>query len=404
MKNKKKLKLNTFCVMPWISLRNYIGSYYTVCCFSDLMVKENNNQNNDAEKFWNSKKLIKLRKDMLNGVKNSHCDACWINEKNKVKSNRQYFNETFFYIINDFLKKTDKKGFLNKKPFIFDISVGSACDFSCRMCAVPNKKNGKFFDSNKENQEKILKKANVVNKKHFKENIFPFLNKVRYINIAGGEPFIIRNTEYFLEECVKRGFSKNISLKIVTNFNRSPIKFLKLFSKFRRCQLDISIDGIDDLYEYIRYPGKWNKIEKNLVELKKCSGNTFICFAITVQIYNIFNIEEILKFTNKLEKIIDKKIFLYLSCLYRPDFFSVKNLPDDLKNEAVSVIKKASFQIKDEELLNGLNNLIKFIKSNTEKEIKKDFIDYTYFYDKTRKQSYKKFLDKRIIEWIENSR
>jgi glutamate-1-semialdehyde 2,1-aminomutase len=271
------------------------------------------------------------------------------------------------------------------------------------MCAVPSKKNGNFFSLSKENKKELFKKAGIVDEKHFKENIFPFLSKVRYVNIAGGEPFIIKNTEYFLEECVKRGFSKDISLKINTNFNRFHIKFLKFFSEFKRCQLDISIDGIGDLYEYIRYPGKWNKIEKNLIELKKCSQNTFICFAVTVQIYNIFSIEEIFKFTNKLEKSINKKIFLCLSCLYRPNFFSVKNLPDDLKNEAVNAVKKASLNIKDWEILDSLNNLIKFIKSNTEKNIKKDFIDYTYFYDKARNQSYSNFLDKRIVKWIKNN-
>lgn len=398
MKIKKENK--AFCVMPWVSFRSCIGDYYTICCYSNLIIKENNNQKNDSGKFWNSKEIMKLRRDMLNGVKSPYCDICWTKEKNKVKSDRQYFNEAFFLKIDDFLNKTDKDGFLSEKPIILDIGLGHSCDFSCRMCAVPKKRNKKIIASSPRKQKIMIEKAKVVNKKHFKENIFPFLDKIKYVNIAGGEPFVIKNNEYFLEECVRGGFSKNISLKIVTNFNKSPIKFLKLFSNFKKCQLDISIDGVGDLYEYIRYPGRWKKFKKNLKELSGCSKNIDICFAVTVQIYNVFDIEEILKFKDRFEKNLDKKIFLYLSCLYRPDFFSVKNLPDDLKKEAINVIKKASLEITDKEVLSNLDNLIKFINSERKRNVKEDFVEYTCFYDKTRNQSYDKIIDNRIVKWI----
>lgn len=391
---------DSFCVMPWISLRNYVGDYYTICCYSSLKIKENKNTERDSEKFWNSKELRRLRKDMLGGVKNSYCDFCWKDEMNKVRSNRKNFNEAYAHKISDLRAGTNSDGYLINKPTILDISVGSTCDFSCRMCEIPNTKNKKILKKDNLLQKKLLSKAKIVDKKHFKENIFPFLKDIEIINIAGGEPTIIKNTQYFLEKCKEGGYSKNISIRIVTNFHSCSEDFLKLLLFFKKRNLDISIDGTKDLYEYIRYPGKWKRIEKNFTKLNHILREINICVVVTVQIYNVFNIDEIVEFVNRMGKKINIKIFLYLNFLHKPSFFSVVNLPTELKRKAISKLKKMIHDYNDQDIRIELNKLINFIKSNNRDSIRGDFVKYTSYFDEERGQSCQDYLDNNIVKWI----
>ena len=82
---------NTFCVAPWYSL--YIDSDKTItpCC------KIKNNRKYDyteLEKYFDSKELNDLRKDLLNGVKNNACTSCWKNEEAGGDSLRLISNRT----------------------------------------------------------------------------------------------------------------------------------------------------------------------------------------------------------------------------------------------------------------------------------------------------------------------
>ena len=54
----------------------------------------------------------------------------------------------------------------------------------------------------------------------------------------------------------------NITLQIFTNLQLFNDRIVKLLEPFRYIDFILSIDGIGDTYEYIRYPGKWSRIEE----------------------------------------------------------------------------------------------------------------------------------------------
>jgi len=364
-------KNNSFCILPWISYRNYIGKYFSICCHSTLEINEENfcAKKSAAKKVWNSEEIKKLRKDLMNGIKNKTCKQCWEDEKNGVSSKRQYYNGKFNSKYKDIaLKQTQKDGHFETDPILLNVSFGSFCDFRCRMCALPKKVNHDIINN-------AVVVNNVVNKEHFKRYIFPFLRTIEHVTIAGGEPLVIKNVEYFLKKCVERGYSKNISVQLITNFNNNPQKILKLLSSFKECQIDISIDGIDNLHEYIRYPGKWSQIKSNFTNLKNLAPNIKISITIAVQIYNIFNLSGIVDFVYQLKKHYKNDIWLYFNFVYNPNFFSVKNLPDKIKIKAI----KKSIELfkfdKDEYYRKQVENLINFINTDTDPLINGNIVE-----------------------------
>jgi hypothetical protein len=66
----------------------------------------------------------------------------------------------------------------------------------------------------------------------------------------------------------------------------------------KRWTIWASLDGIGDTTEYIRYPSNFNKVVENLTYYKKMltkHGNGFIMFSPAVQLLNIHQLDEMLK-------------------------------------------------------------------------------------------------------------
>lgn len=98
---------------------------------------------------------------------------------------------------------------------------------------------------------------------------------VRYISFSGGEPLLTESHEKILEYVPD--LSKVI-LRYTTNASVAPSdNTLELWKKAKRVELEISLDGTDEQYEYIRYPLKWNTVKNTIVHMaefleKNCVG------------------------------------------------------------------------------------------------------------------------------------
>ena len=80
------------------------------------------------------------------------------------------------------------------------------------------------------------------------------------MKILGGEPFLDKKNIDLLK-IVPR---KKMKLMLVTNNSIFPSEeILNLLDDFRYLNINLSIDGIDEVAEYVRYGTKWTKFERN---------------------------------------------------------------------------------------------------------------------------------------------
>ena len=80
---------NTFCVAPWYSIFLDSKKRMAPCCRYKTM-----RSSKDAKEYFQSQEIKDLRKDLLQGVKNKNCEACWIDEENGGDSLRLISNRT----------------------------------------------------------------------------------------------------------------------------------------------------------------------------------------------------------------------------------------------------------------------------------------------------------------------
>ena len=57
---------------------------------------------------------------------------------------------------------------------------------------------------------------------------------------------------------------QEIALALNTNTTYLPGAILEKLRKFKKIHMNLSIDSVGDVYEYIRFPAKWEKINNNI--------------------------------------------------------------------------------------------------------------------------------------------
>ena len=126
------------------------------------------------------------------------------------------------------------------------------------------------------------------------------MDHLREVFILGGEPLYSDLNLKFLQylDAVHPDLSK-IRLYYQTNGSIFPsIEVLSLFSKFGKVDFGISIDGIGERFNYLRWPLKWHRVEQNVQKMLGIANAKFYVNT-TVSPLNLLYVDEIIKWYDR---------------------------------------------------------------------------------------------------------
>jgi len=398
-------KENTICTLLWNHLYLNNEGYALPCCAShehiEEMLKKSKSitQTNSIEKSLELDMFKEIRQTMLNGSKHKFCSSCYEKEARGIQSYRQENNELFL----DTYKKLEAGELDIDSSFSLeyvDLRLGNQCNLACRMCP-PNSSSNLIKDYQKlESQNfstNFTKNTSWHKSKKFWKDLLSRAHEIKKIYLAGGEPLLINETWDFLNELVKEGHSKNITIYYSTNLSTIPERAEKIWPSFKKVQLSLSIDGINSSYEYIRFPMKWSRIEKNLQELDRRFLELNIESAVvysTIQAYNFDTIPELVKYLEQFRNI---DSFPIINILTAPNQLVLSALPSNIKKKAVAPLKELLLKISGSEYKsdkwksNFINEILNFISLLKEDDFSKaqfqEFKRYTLHFDKERSQN-----------------
>jgi hypothetical protein len=107
------------------------------------------------------------------------------------------------------------------------------------------------------------------------------LSHVESITFIGGEPLLYSEHEQIMSYLIDSRRSAEVELHYYTNTTVLPDRILTAWKSFKKIDLRSSIDGVGDCYDYIRNPGKWSVVEKNIRKLNNSDLENLehsICF------------------------------------------------------------------------------------------------------------------------------
>ena len=229
-----------FCVLPFYGIEYPAG---VQCC---IMQPADINQ---------------VRQQMLGGLRPSACSMCWKLEDAGLVSDRIIKNTTLDHYSNCDLNLLYEDAKASKANTIsYKIDTSSVCNATCVTC------NGRYSSAWRQ-----LENANngTVNKQFpdtTNEQTQQLVNfsTAKMINFRGGEPFLSKTNFFILEKLIEHG-NTDCFISFTTNGSIIPNSSqLEILSKFKQVDFDISIDGVGPVFEYLRYPLKWEDILRTI--------------------------------------------------------------------------------------------------------------------------------------------
>lgn len=193
-----------------------------------------------------------------------------------------------------------------------DIYMGNLCNLACVTCSSHNSskwivEEQKIFGSAQKNkQDDIDIKLS-----------WDLVKDLKRIKLAGGEVTIMPDHKKFLQQLIDFDVAKNITLVYIVNNTTDPTQFKDLFAQFEKVEFILSVDGIGNVSDYVRYLSKWNELETNIN--KTMQMNIDISVNCVVSILNVYHMPELIDWW-------DNRGNILFRILDYPEHLSIKNL------------------------------------------------------------------------------
>ena len=359
--------------------------------------------------------MRRIRQQVLNNERPKECEPCFSLEDQGVESLRQrHIKDTIPESrINLYPTALEALRDDYTMPFEFptmEIKLNNLCNLKCRMCNPLDSTSWKDWNEvvpfyKKENNYLVPTVERLVNTPG--QYIGPFddsdnwwtsfeklLPHFKRVEFAGGEPLMDPGHYKILD--MLKPYGKNIEIKYATNGTTLGINkgrtIHDYWPHFKSVAVNVSLDGIHDVYNYIRGNGNFSEVEANIKEIQKIPNVSRVVGAFTAQAGNILQAAECIDyFINKMN------IVFYSHRVSYPTVLSAQVLPQELKNRAITRL----LNIKDS--VSSFNNVIKYpiLEKITKQQIQDninylqakdlshlwpDFVEFNRKLDITRKQ------------------
>lgn len=437
----------TFCTMPWSSIMILPSGDFKICCFTGhktsdgrdshgVAVDDDGNTMNvlthSIKEAMNSKWHKELRVAQSQGKRHEICKVCW--DRDDAAATHDEI-PTSLRVVRSYYQNlnsgTNKErigghpmtgavlpetapdimgadGSIDMMPLSLDMRFSNLCNAKCVMCEplysslwyedqiVVNRKN--FFDVGSKRYNIEVKTSPTGRKtysadtdswnddprwwKQFDE-FSPYL---RHVYITGGEPFIQPVHDVFIEKLVERGYAKNIVMEYDTNLSVLNPKILKYLTEFKDVIIRISADDVEDRYNLIRFPLKFDRILHNIEMLREYGLHEKIAnITSCIGIYSIFSPITMHRYFSKL----GYNDFVF-RILRAPPQVDIVNLPREAKEAVIRIYEESDLPHADQKHIVGYlkNNLTTFTDTECSQKLVM-FRNYMDALDRSRGTSWR---------------
>jgi len=320
-------KSPSFCVLPWIHLATRPNGDMRICCVANASGAESgdytvglvkmedgkpaNFAHNLPTEAFNNDYMKSVRKTMLAGEVPASCLKCYKEEEQGISSKRIWETVTWMQEekidIQELINETEIDGSVPYKLQYLDLRLGHTCNLKCIMCSphdsslwVPeHKKVFPIYQSPLIRKQMNWDQEEFNNQWHenpkFWEEIYEQIPNIKQLYFAGGEPLLIKEHKQFLLEIIRRGYADKIGLRYNTNGILINDEMIEIWEQFKKVKVGVSLDGMGERVEYIRYPTDFKTVEANLHRLENTSDRIQPNIALAVQILNIKHVPEFIK-------------------------------------------------------------------------------------------------------------
>lgn len=334
---------DTYCVLPHASISIDGPGRPRVCCNNsghyNIVEGPYISGMSNLSQAMNTDLHREIRLAMSRGERPETCSKCWDMEDSGGRSFRQIWNDVLgtegnAAILDD--------GSLPDDVVIkyIDITFGNKCNLVCRMCNWSNShlwyhdnlRLGRVGDIDRRlsHQFWFEDDASI-------DLLLSRLDAVTHLNFLGGEPLIVPQHMRLLRRCVSLGISGGMRLSYNTNLTHLPPGLLDLWERFLHVSVNVSLEGVGRVNDYIRQNSDWDTILGNIgsVHARVAYGAPIgMHVHSTLGVLNALTIGDLISFTRNSEYFDGRLPFINM--VYSPNYQDARIMPLHAREIAAS--------------------------------------------------------------------
>lgn len=386
--------ISNFCVLPWLNLNTTPTGDIKLCCSIQRESYVENSKRlpynlgrDSIENIWNSNYMTFAREQHRTGNGLSACEECYeMEDKNghspRIGQNAEWLNrQQNNPITQDAMGASTHNlvGNLKKFPISLELRLGNKCNLKCISCwgmssSLIHEERKQIIATASDTDNKITSdfmrrwtnEVNDVEKSDLKNwyetstfynNIELMAPNLQRLYTTGGEPTLIKSN-YKMLQILLDAKNTQCSVEFTSNMKTWNHEFYSRLEKFKTVEIQMSLDGMGEVGEYIRYPSNMTEVMANVeraVELASTRPGWKIKVYTVLQAFNYKHLLDIWEFLRDISDKYKKIIDWWPITLYMPNHL---NLGAVDKNQRETYAKELTQQAND------FNNNLSLFKIN----------------------------------------
>lgn len=220
---------------------------------------------------------------------------------------------------------------------------------------------------------------------------------IQELYFTGGEPLLNPMVEEILDYLIENHCAGSVRLQFNSNCTKITDEFVDKLSKFAHVKFSLSIDGEGKTYEYIRHPGRWDVVSKNIRKLLPLKMQ--MTAVPILQIYNALNIVDLCRFCD------DLGIAFAIMPLWGPSHLHVGVMPREARMLAAQRLRDYLQNGCRPEYLKNVQTAIDFIETQPDlctPAMLRTFMLFTNDLDVGRRQNFRE-THAELLQLIERT-
>jgi hypothetical protein len=340
---------SVFCNTPWYELHIYWDGSFGICCQErHKLYAPGETQYNIAhmsmQEWFDSEPVRNFRMAMFADHMHTACGRCARDEHNgndsrRFKSNQKsvIFTKTAFEPSwqqspgrRHFQHSLDNQGQTTSHPIDLHIDLGNYCNLACKMCSADasttiasqevrwGKNTSKKFLAQDWTRDQTVWDS-------FKQQLLaiPGLNQIHFM---GGETLLTPRLEDLVDFMIKHE-RFDLCFSFVTNGTQYNHLLMQKLSRFKRVGIEISIETLNPVNDYIRQGSKIQAVLENVQRFRSWSNDS----SITVAIRPAPSVLSIGTYVDLLQWALEQQLVVKSNIVISPKFMDITILPHNVK-------------------------------------------------------------------------
>ena len=355
MTPKDMLTNPSFCPIPWTGLMYNFDGMVKNCIRSDFAHPIGDLKDDSIESILLGDENVSRQEKIINKLPVPSCHTC----KDLERGNKGFdiISDRVFYIRE--LKKVNPATY-TKSNFdlkTIDVRWSNLCNQSCVYCTP------QFSSRWATELKQYTKTPSAEQQAEFKKYIFDNAPNLMHVYMAGGEPLLMKENMELLDR-----LNPEVNLRINTNLSKIDTNIFNRVCEFKNVHWTVSVESIEDEYNYIRHGGSWDDFLTNLDIIRKLDHK--ISFNM---LYFLLNYKSIFGCVDFLKGLGFHNNSFIIGPLISPDYLNIRHLSEPV----LQSVKELLIERIDEKpgylLEESYRNMLFYLDQPLEKNLTSSF-------------------------------